>query len=144
MYVFPNRVTIDSNEIQSHLAIRQLFLTFPMLLKYKTDFPLIIIYHNFSQLRSVRSFVTMFLWWFPITYILWTVQELHSCGLVRCKQHGDPSIVLTERERKDHFEQRTKRQFFCRPQEKVQSWLETFGSCTKLPALDSFNMVFQW
>ena len=50
-----------------------------------------------------------------------------------------------ERERKDRVEQRTKRQFFCRPQEKVQSRLKTFGSRMKLriwPAFDSFDVVF--
>ena len=33
---------------------------------------------------------------------------LHVCG--RYEQHGDPSIVLTELKRKDHFEHRAKNQ----------------------------------
>ena len=47
-------------------------------------------------------------------------KRFRNCTVVAwCEQHGDPSIVLTECERKDCFEQITKRQFFCLPQEKV-------------------------
>ena len=74
---------IDSNKIQSRPPTGDIFFTFLLLLKYKTDFPLIIIYHNVSQLRSVQSFVAMYLQRFPITYVLRTVQGLHGYGLVR-------------------------------------------------------------
>ena len=61
---------VDSNKIQSRPPTGHLFFNFPLLLKYKTDFPLIIICHNVSRLRSVLSFVAMFLLRFPITYVL--------------------------------------------------------------------------
>ena len=123
---------IDTNKIQSRPPTGDLFFTFLLILKYKTDFPLVIIYHTLSQLRSVWRFVAMFLQRFPSIAGSYCVR-FRSCTVVAWhEQHGDTSIVLTERERKDCFEQRTKQRFFCRPQEKIQSWLETFGSHTKL------------
>ena len=139
---------IDSNKIQSCPPLDHLLFTFPLLLKYKTDFPLIIIYRNVSQLRSVRSFVALFLQRFPIRY------ECIADGSGAARLWPDVSSMATRRSswqnmKKDHFEQRIKRQFFCQPQEKVQRWLETFGSRMKLRihvwlAFDSFDVVFQW
>ena len=65
----------DSSKIKSCPPPGHLFYLL-LLLKYKTDFPLIIICHNISQLRSVLSFRTC-------TVVAW------------CEQHGDPQIVLT-------------------------------------------------
>ena len=47
-----------------------------------------------------------------ITYILRTVQGTGTRNAVVawCKQHGDPSIILTECERKDRFQHRAKNQ----------------------------------
>ena len=48
-----------------------------------------------------------------ITYILRTVQGTGTNAarvVAWCKQHSDPSIILTERERKDRFEHRAKNQ----------------------------------
>ena len=64
---------IDKNKIQSRPPIGDLLFTFPLLLKYKTDFPVII---NLSQrftARAVRSFAAMF----------FERKMLHGCGLVR-------------------------------------------------------------
>ena len=101
---------VDSNKIQSRLPSRHLIFNFPQLLKYKTDFPLIIIYHNVSRLRSILSFVAMFLLRFPITYVLWTNQELHGCGLVRTEKNTKGKIVLNK-EPKSSFSVGHKRRY---------------------------------
>ena len=90
---------MDKNKIQSRPPIGHLLFTFPLLLKYKTDFPGII---NLSQrftAQAVRSFAAF------------SFFNEKCCTVVAwCEQYGDPSIVLTERERKDRFEHRAKNQ----------------------------------
>ena len=81
-------------------------------MKYITDFP--VFYLNFSLLRSVRSFsVVLF------SAVSRNVRTADGSGdynekcctvVAWCKQHGDPSIILTERERKGRFEHRAKNQ----------------------------------
>ena len=108
---------IDLNKIQSRPPIGHLLFTFLLLLKYKTDFPLIIIYHNVSQLRSVQSLVAMYLQRFPITYVLRTVQG--AAWLWPCASRMATSRLSWQNAKGKIIEQSTKWQFFCRPQEKV-------------------------
>ena len=69
--------------------IGHLLFTFPLLLKYKTDFPVII---NLSQritARAVRSFAAMF----------FEREMLHGCGLVRTTWRSVDRLDRTRKER---------------------------------------------
>ena len=98
---------IDKNKIQSRPPIGHLLFTFPLLLKYKTDFPVNI---NLSQrftARAVRSFAAMF----------FEREMLHGCGLVRTTWRSVDRLDRTRKERSFtvlNIEQRTNRQFFNR------------------------------
>ena len=107
-------------------AARQLvtyFFTFPLLLEYKTDFPVIInLPQRFTAMISVSRHVSS-----AVSHNIriadgsgeWN--EKCSTVVAWFDQPGDPSTILTERERKDNFEHREKNQtaVFCRAQEEV-------------------------
>ena len=80
---------IDKNKIQSRPPIGHLLFTFPLLLKYKTDFP-VKIYHNASQLEQcARSFAAIF----------FEREMLHGCGLVRTTWRSVDRLDRTRKER---------------------------------------------
>ena len=76
------------------------FFTFLLLLKYKNDFPVVInLPQHFAATISGKLCRHVF---------SGVSHNVHIAGFKRlvvawCEQHGNPSIVLTECERKDHF-----------------------------------------
>ena len=97
---------IDSSKIHSRPPIGHLLFTFPLLLKYKTDFPVIInLPQRFTTTISAKLRRRVFS---AVSHNAVNIADGSGdwnekcCTVVAwCKQHGDPSIVLKERERKE-------------------------------------------
>ena len=105
---------IDSSKILSRLPIGHLPFTFPLLLKYITDFPVII---NLPQhLTTMISAKLRHRVFSAVSHNIHIADgsgdwNKKCCTVVAwCKQHGDPSIILIEHKRKDCFEYRAKKQ----------------------------------
>ena len=91
---------INSNKVQSCSPIGHFLFNFLLLMKYKTDFPVVInLPQHFAATISGKLCRHVF---------SGVSHNVHIAGFKRlvvawCEQHGNPSIVLTECERKDHF-----------------------------------------
>ena len=100
---------IDSSKIQSSRLIGESLFTFPSLLKHKTDFAVI----NLPQCITATICAKLHRHVSHNIRIAGSSENWNEkCCTVAawCEQHHDPSIVLTEQERKDCFEHTAKNQ----------------------------------
>ena len=98
----------DSSKIHSHTPIGHLLFTFPLLLKYKADFPVII-----NLPKRFTTTISAKLCCHDFSAVSYNSQITNGSGdwnekcctvVAWCKQYSDLLIILTERERKDRLE----------------------------------------